>query len=79
MSRDKNAKFRELSAKRLDRAVTHIRLLGNLANRSNYDFEPDDGRHIAAVLDRELTALRVRFGVDQTTTHSSETSESGTG
>jgi hypothetical protein len=63
MSRDKKARFDALAPKRLERAIAHIRLVGNLANRSNYEFVPEDCRPMIESLDREVALLRLRFGI----------------
>lgn len=62
MARDKRAKFVELAQSRVNKAISHIRLIGNLANRTNYEFTDEDGRKIAKALQRELDALKARFG-----------------
>ncbi len=60
--RDKRAKFVELANKRVNMAIKSLRLIGNLGNRSNYDFTEDDIRKITRALQRELDALKGRFG-----------------
>lgn len=62
MARDKRGKFVELAQNRVNKAVSSIRLIGNLANRSNYDFTEEDGRKIIKALQRELDGLRAKFG-----------------
>ena len=43
-------KFKELAEKRVIRAVKDLRLIGNLANKNNYVFEPADADKIIAAL-----------------------------
>jgi len=62
MARDKRAKFVELAQSRVNKAISHIRLIGNLANRTNYEFDDEDARKIIKALQRELDALKARFG-----------------
>jgi hypothetical protein len=62
MARDKRAKFVELAQSRVNKAISHIRLIGNLANRTNYEFDDEDARKIVKALQRELDALKARFG-----------------
>lgn len=60
--RDRRAKFVELAEKRVSRAISTMRLIGNLSNRSNYDFSEEEGRKIIKALQREVDALKTRFG-----------------
>jgi len=60
--RDRRAKFIELAEKRVTKAIQTVRLIGNLANRSNYEFTEEDGRKIVRALQREVDALKARFG-----------------
>lgn len=62
MSRDKRAKFVELAQSRVNKAVSHIRLIGNLANRTNYEFNDEDAKKIVKALQKELDALKAKFG-----------------
>lgn len=62
MARDKRAKFVELAQNRVNKAISHIRLIGNLANRTNYEFDDEDARKIVKALQRELDALKAKFG-----------------
>jgi len=58
----KNAeKFKELAEKRVTRAIKDIRLIGNLSNKTNYNYSDDDARKIISVLDSELKNLRKKF------------------
>ena len=61
MSRDKRAKFVELAQSRVNRAISDIRLVGNLANRTNYEFDAEDSKKIVRALQREVDALKARF------------------
>jgi hypothetical protein len=60
--RDKRTKFVELATKRVNSAIKDLRLIGNLSNRSNYEFTEDDIRKISRALQRELDTLKGRFG-----------------
>lgn len=61
MSRDKRAKFVELAQNRVNKAIGHIRLVGNLANRANYDFDEDDAKKIIRALQKEIDAVKSKF------------------
>ena len=59
--RDKEAKFVELAEKRVNKALESLRLVGNLANKANYEYSPEDAKKILAALQSELTAVRSKF------------------
>lgn len=59
--RDKRAKFVELAEKRANRAIKDLRLIGNLSNRSAYEFTEEDIRKIFRALQRELDGAKGRF------------------
>jgi asparagine synthetase A len=54
-------KFVTLANKRVSRALKAIHLIGNLSNRSNYDYTEDDVAKIFKALQDETTACRKRF------------------
>lgn len=54
-------RFVELANKRVSRALKSIQLIGNLSNRSNYDFTEDDVVKILRALQEELSACKKRF------------------
>ena len=62
---DKHLKFRELAEKRVNRAIDDIRLIGNLANRNNYDFDQEEAVKICSVLDAEIKTLKLKFSSDK--------------
>jgi ABC-type Fe3+-hydroxamate transport system substrate-binding protein len=55
------AKFIELAEKRVSRAIKDIRLVGNLSNRSNYSYTPEEAKKIVKALREEVDALKARF------------------
>src|SRR5689334_7958828 len=60
--RDKRQKFIQLAEARVARALNDIRLIGNLSNRSAYEYADDDVRKIFRALQKELEAAKSRFG-----------------
>lgn len=60
-TRNKRAKFVELGTNRVNRAIKDLRLVGNLSNRSAYEYTEEDVKKILRALQRELDALRTRF------------------
>ena len=61
MTRDRRRKFVELAEKRTNRAINDIRLVGNLANRSNYEYSEADSKAIVRAIEEELRALKAKF------------------
>jgi hypothetical protein len=65
IKRDPRAKFVELANARVGRAIKDLRLIGNLANRRNYDYSDDEAKKILKVLETELDALKTKFRAKQ--------------
>jgi len=61
MANDKRAKFVELAEARVNRALKDLQLIGNLSNRSAYEFSEADVRRIFAALQKGLETARARF------------------
>lgn len=60
-TRDKAEKFVELANKRVNKALKDIQLIGNLANRQNYDFTEDQAKKIVRALQEEVDAVKQSF------------------
>ena len=56
-------KFVDLAKKRVSRALKDIQLIGNLSNRSNYDYTEEDVAKIMKALSDEVSACRKKFEV----------------
>lgn len=54
-------RFRRLAEKRVVRTIREIRLVGNLFNRSNYDYDEGDALKILRALENEVRLLRKRY------------------
>lgn len=61
MKKDKRAKFIELGEKRVANTIKSMRLIGNLADKSNYSYSDEDVSKISKVLRGELNAALSRF------------------
>ena len=57
----KRLKFAELASKRVNRATTAIRMIGNLSNRANYDWTETDAKLIVRELRRAVKEVEDRF------------------
>lgn len=60
--RDRRAKFVKLAEARVNRAIKDLQLIGNLSNRSAYQYDDDDVKKMFRALQRELDAAKARFG-----------------
>jgi hypothetical protein len=56
-------KFVDLANKRVSKALKDIQLVGNLSNRSNYDYTEEDVAKIMKALSDEVAACRRKFDV----------------
>lgn len=61
MAETDREKFVRLANKRVNNAIKAIELVGNLSNRSNYDYSQEDAEKIFLALSKELKACRERF------------------
>lgn len=59
--RDKRAKFVALAEARVNKALKDLQLIGNLSNRSAYDYAETDIRKIFGALQRGLDTAKGRF------------------
>ncbi len=58
---DRRMKFAELASKRVNRATQAIRTIGNLSNRSNYDWTEQDVKKIIRELRKAVKEVEDRF------------------
>ena len=54
-------KFVRLATKRVNKALKAIQLIGNLSNRSNYEFNDRDIEKIFSTLSAQIKVCRERF------------------
>lgn len=60
-TRDPRERFVTLANSRVTSAIHQLRLIGNLANRKNYEYGPEDAAKITRALQRELDELKAKF------------------
>ena len=58
---DRRMKFAELASKRVNRATQSIRTIGNLSNRSNYDWTEQDVKKIVRELRKAVKEVEDSF------------------
>ena len=61
MGSNRRAKFKEIGERRVSRAIEAIRLVGNLANKSNYDYTDDDVKQLTRALQDALQNVKAKF------------------
>ena len=57
----KRDNFIRLAEGRVTRAIDAIRVIGNLSNRSNYEYTEEDSKRIIDALQVEINALKMQF------------------
>lgn len=63
---EKLSNFERLAERRVNEVIKKIRLIGNLANRSNYDYTEKHAKQIIEALENEVKFLKAKFrGEDQ--------------
>ena len=58
---DRRQRFVELAEKRMTKALRQIKLVGNLADQSNYEYSDVDAKKILAALQQAVEECGVRF------------------
>tara|TARA_B100000767_G_C19710913_1_gene512715 strand:- start:863 stop:1084 length:222 start_codon:yes stop_codon:yes gene_type:complete len=58
---EKEKRFKSLAESRTRKALKMIKLVGNLANRSHYEFHKAEADKIINALQNEVTAVKARF------------------
>lgn len=59
--RDPRERFVSLANSRVTAAIRQIRLVGNLANKKNYQYDTEEAAKIVRALQRELDELKSKF------------------
>ena len=57
----KDKKFRELAKSRVNKAIKSIQLIGNLANKSHYNYTDNEADQIISALEKELKTTKQKF------------------
>jgi hypothetical protein len=58
---DKEETFKRLANARVNKALNDLRLVGNLSNRSNYDYTSDEVEAIISALKAGVADCKKRF------------------
>ena len=62
----KREKFVRLAEARTNKIIDMLRLLGNCANKSNYDYSDADVQKIFIAIEKELKSAKMKFAVGDT-------------
>ena len=62
----KRDNFVRLAESRVAKAIDSLRVIGNLSNRSNYEYTDEDARKIISALQSELVVLKGKFSPSDT-------------
>lgn len=54
-------RFRRLASQRTSAIIDKLRLLGNLSNKSNYEYSEEDLRKIMSAIETQLKITKARF------------------
>mgnify|MGYP001410559984 CR=1 FL=1 len=57
----KKEKFKELAENRVKKTLKLLKLIGNLANKTHYDYSAQDSSKIISVLRAEIKNIETRF------------------
>ena len=58
---EKRERFRRVAVGRTNKIIDQIRLLGNCANRSNYEYSEEDVQKIFNAIESELRDVRAKY------------------
>ncbi len=64
MSTAKREKFVRLANKRVNEALKAIHSVGDLCNRANYDYSPEDVEKMLFSLEKEIRDCKKRFEIE---------------
>ena len=64
-TRDRSERFVELGQKRMNKLITNMRLVGNLSDKSNYEYSDEQKKKIISTIDMEFKYLKQRFNNGQ--------------
>lgn len=61
MAESKRDRFIRIAEARTNKILDMLKLLGNCASKSNYDYSEEDVKKIFAVIERELKSTKSKF------------------
>ena len=61
MTETRSERFKRLAVFRTNAVLEKLRILGNLSNKTNYDYSDEEIKKIFSAIDVQLKTIRVRF------------------
>lgn len=61
MDETRRKRFKRLANLRVNRILKDLQLLGNLSNRSHYDYTEEEVKRIFRAIDEQLKGSKIRF------------------
>lgn len=61
MVSDRKSRFKKLASHRTNQVLDKLRLIGNLSNKSNYEYTDDDVKKIFSAIDKQIRIVRAKF------------------
>lgn len=63
MEETRRQRFKRLANRRVNKVLNQLRVLGNLANKSYYDYSEDDVNKMFRAVDAQLKAVKGKFHI----------------
>lgn len=63
MKESRADKFKRLATQRTNAVLDKLRLLGNLSNKSNYEYTEEDLKKIFSAVDENIKRVKVKFSL----------------
>lgn len=61
LNKEKHDRFVKVAEQRTNRILKTLRLLGNCANKSNYDYTEEEVKKIFTAIEKELRNTKIKF------------------
>lgn len=62
---EKTSRFKRVAENRTNKIIEQIRLLGNCANRSNYQYSEDEVERIFVAIEKELNETKAKYRISE--------------
>lgn len=63
MNEPRADRFKRLATRRTNATLDKLRLLGNLSNKSNYEYTEEDIKKIFSAIDEDLKRVKAKFSL----------------
>ena len=63
MDETRRQRFKRLATKRVNKTLTQLRIIGNLANKSYYEYSTEDVAKIFKAVDNQLKTTKSKFHI----------------